>query len=137
MLTSEQKVTEVLGPRGRLPLLADDEVARKLLMLVEGQCESGAKAAASKYGYTTARYYQLLKVYGRAGSEGLRSQKRGPKTRPKCTPELIRQVIRHRMLDPEASGAVITQKLRQTGFEICKRTVERVLEEYGLQKKTL
>jgi hypothetical protein len=47
------------------------------------------------------------------------------------------QVIRHRFLDPQASPDVIAQKLRQTGFEISTRSVERVISEYGLQKKTL
>lgn len=137
VLTSHQQLTEVVGPQGSLPLIADDEVTRKLLMLLEGECQSSAKVAAEKYGYTTARYYQLLKAYRRDGSEALRSQKRGPKTKHRRTPELERQVIRHRMLDPEASAAVITQKLQQTGFRISKRSVERVLEHYGLQKKTL
>lgn len=137
MCTSDQAITEVVGPRGSLPLVTDDEVARKLLMLMEGQCYSGAKAAASKYNYTTARYYQLLSAYRQAGSEALRNEKTGPKARPRRSPELVRQVIRHRVLDPDATGAVITQKLQQTGFQISKRSVERVLEEYGLQKKTL
>jgi hypothetical protein len=46
-------------------------------------------------------------------------------------------VIRHRFLDPEASAQVIGQKLRQAGQPISTRSVERVLEDYGLQKKTL
>jgi hypothetical protein len=35
------------------------------------------------------------------------------------------------------SAEVIAQKLRQTGFVISTRSVERVIEDYGLQKKTL
>jgi hypothetical protein len=50
---------------------------------------------------------------------------------------LVRQVIRHRFLDPEASPEVIAQKLRQTGFTISTRSVERVIAEYAIQKKTL
>jgi hypothetical protein len=50
---------------------------------------------------------------------------------------LVRQVIRYRFLDPEASADVIAQKLRQTGFVISTRSVERVIGDYGLQKKTL
>jgi hypothetical protein len=49
----------------------------------------------------------------------------------------VRQVIRHRFLDPEASTEVIAQKLCQTGFVISIRSVARVIAEYGLQKKTL
>ena len=53
------------------------------------------------------------------------------------TDELIRRVIRHRFLDPDASAQVIAQKLCQSGFAISNRSVERVIAEYGLQKKTL
>ncbi len=51
--------------------------------------------------------------------------------------EVVRQVIRHRFLDPGASAQVIGQKLRQAGQPISTRSVERVLAAYGLQKKTL
>ena len=37
----------------------------------------------------------------------------------------------------DASADVIAQKLRQAGFDISTRSVERVIEAYGLQKKTL
>ena len=53
------------------------------------------------------------------------------------TGELVRQVIRHRFLDPDATAEVIAQKLRQSGLPISNRSVERVIAEYGLQKKTL
>ena len=71
------------------------------------------------------------------GSTALSSKARGPKRNYRRTGELVRQVIRHRFLDPEASVEVIAQKLRQTEFAISTRSVERVIAEYGLQKKTL
>jgi len=63
--------------------------------------------------------------------------KRGPKTHYRRTAEVVRQVIRHRFLDADASPEVIAQKLCQSGWEISIRSVQRVIEEYGLQKKTL
>jgi hypothetical protein len=65
------------------------------------------------------------------------SKARGPKTNYRRTGEVERQVIRHRFLDPLASAEVIAQKLRQTGFAISRRSVARVIADYGLQKKTL
>ena len=65
------------------------------------------------------------------------NQKRGPKTNYVRTDEVERQVIRHRFLDPDATVDVIAQKLRQAGFPISTRSVDRVIEKYGLQKKTL
>jgi len=127
-----------VGLHGSLPLAENDEVARKLAMLIEGECEGlGPTKAAEKYGLTRQRYSQLRQAYVEFGCPGLTSKRRGPKRNYRRSDELVRQVIRHRFLDPEASPEVITQKLRQTGFQISRRSVERVIADYGLQKKTL
>jgi len=134
----DPKTHQLVGDQGSLPVAQTDEVTRKLAMLIEGQCEGlGPSRAAEKYGYTKQRYYQLLHAYEQLGSAALCSQRRGPKRNYRRTGELVRQVIRHRFLDPDATPEVIAQKLRQTGFVISTRSVERVIAEYGLQKKTL
>lgn len=126
-----------VGPGGTLEVCGDDEVARKLAMLIEGCCGDAPVArVVRKYGFSTSRYYQLLDAYRAGGAQALRSAKRGPKTHYRRTREVVRQVIRHRFLDPDASADVIAQKLRQCGHPISTRSVERVIEEYGLQKRT-
>jgi len=137
MLELNHATGELCGPGGSLPVRSDDEVARKLAMLIEGECAGlGATEAARRYGYSRQRYYQLLQRFQRAGSEALKSQKRGPKSNYRRTDEVVRQVIRHRFLDTDASAKVICQKLVQSGLQISERSVTRILEEYGLQKKT-
>jgi hypothetical protein len=131
-------VHQLQGTHGSLPVAKHDEVTRKLAMLIEAECEGlGPLKAAKKYGYSKQRYFQLRDAYQQEGSSGLLSKLRGPKRNYRRTGELVRQVIRHRFLDPEASPDVIAQKLRQTGFVISTRSVERVIADYGLQKKTL
>ena len=128
----------IVGPAGDLLLPDSDEVTPRLLMLIEGQCEGlGPAQAAHKYGLSRQRYYQLHKRFQAQGITALFTQKRGPKSPSVRTDEVERQVIRHRFLDPDASVDIIAQKLRQAGFEISIRSVERVIEKYGLQKKTL
>jgi transposase len=128
----------IIGPAGELPVRADDLVVSRLAMLIEGQCEGvGAAQAAEKLGLSKQRYFQLLKLYREYGSAGLRAHKPGPKRNYVRTHEVVRQVIRHRLLDPDASVEVIAQKLGQAGFPVSTRSVVRVIEEYGLQKKTL
>jgi transposase len=128
----------IVGPSGDLPLAARDEVTPRLLMLIEGQCEGlGPARAAQKYGLSRQRYYQVHRQFQENGIAALFSQKRGPKSNSVRTDEVERQVIRHRFLDPDASVDIIAQKLRQAGFAISTRSVERVIEKYGLQKKTL
>ena len=128
----------LVGSHGALDIIDNDEVTRKLIMLIEGECEGlGPTKAARKYGISKARYFQLRQSYHEQGALALLSKQRGPKTRYRRTGELIRQVIRYRFLDPKMSAEVITQKLQQTGFIISIRSVERVIADYGLQKKTL
>lgn len=134
----DPQANQLLGEHGSLPVAENDEVTHKLAMLIEGQCEGlGPLQAAQKYGFSKQRYFQLRDIYQQEGSPGLLSKTRGPKSNYRRTDELVRQVIRHRFLDPEASVDVIAQKLRQTGFVISTRSVERVIAEYGIQKKTL
>jgi transposase len=128
----------IVGPAGDLLVPDDDEATPRFLMLLDGQCEGlGLARAAQKYGFSRQRYYQMLKQFQQKGIVALFTQKRGPKSNSVRTDEVERQVIRHRFLDPDASVDVIAQKLRQAGFEISTRSVERTIEKYGLQKKTL
>jgi hypothetical protein len=136
MFATNESFTAIEGPAGTLPVAPHDIVARRLLMLVEGQCGGGAPAAARRFGYTRQRYSQLLHAYRQGGSEALCDHKRGPKTHYRRTGEVVRDVIRMRFLDPDASPAVIAQKLRQMGRTISTRSVERVIAENRLQKKT-
>jgi hypothetical protein len=137
MIEMHDGVPSLCGPKGSLPIREDDEITLKLAMLFEGQCEGlGPQKAARKYGYTRQRYHQIRELFERQGAEGLKSSKRGPKTNYRRTDEVVRQVIRYRFLDPKMSAEVIAQKLNQNGYTIAARSVERVISEYGLQKKT-
>ncbi len=138
MARFDLKKHALVGDGGRLSVRGDDEITRKLSMLIEGECEGlGPLKAARKFGFSKQRYFQLRAAFGQAGAAALQSQKRGPRTQYRRTAEAVRQVIRHRFLDPEASAEVIAQKLRQSGWEISIRSVQRVIEAFGLQKKTL
>lgn len=120
----------------RFDIKEDDKLAVKLGMLIEGECY-GVKAALKKYGYTEQRYYQLLKIYKELGAEGLVEGKRGPHKPSLRKRELVNQIIRQRFLDPQSSAEVISQKMKQNGYNVSIRSVERTITEYGLQKKRI
>ena len=129
---------QFIGPGGRLTLVDDDDASLKLAMLIEGECSTeGPSIVAPRFGFTRQRYYQIKDQFIHDGVRGLINQKRGPKTTYRRKEEVICQTIRHRFLDPDASAGVIAQKLRQSGFRISVRSVERIIEQFGLQKKTL
>lgn len=126
----------IFGPSGSLVSPRGDEILGKLAMLIEGECEGLGAAVATKYGYSRQRYYQLLAAFEEGGSLALLGRKPGPKAATRRTPDVTREVIRHRFLDPDASADVIAQKIRQAGSPVSARSVARVLLEFGLQKKT-
>ncbi len=137
-ISLSKKQLRFTGPGGSLAVPKDDELSRRLAMLIEGQCQGlGASRAALKYGFTRQRYHQILADFLEQGAEGLRLQTPGPKTDYRRTDQVVRLVIRCRFLDPEASPDVIAQKLRQQNHTISLRSVERIIADYGLQKKTL
>ena len=128
----------LIGPGGQLRVPPDDQITRKLAMLIEGDCGGlGPSTAARKYGYSRQRYFQLRRAFQAGGAAVLANRKRGPKTNYRRTGQAVREVICHRFLDPAASAAVIAQKMRQCGYRISTSTVQRVIKSYGLEKKTL
>ena len=128
----------IKGLKGRdFPVNPKDKLAVKLAMLFEGQCTIGVYEAIKKYEYTEQRYYQLLKQYEHGGTEAIMDKKRGSENKPVRTKELENQIIRMRFLDPLASTDVIAQKLSQMNYNVSKRSVERTITDYGLQKKLI
>jgi transposase len=126
------------GPHGSLRISDDDVLSRRLAMLLQGQCEdSSVSHAAALFGYSRQRYYQLLQCFEKQGTLGLLPDTPGPKSDYRRTEQIIRLVIRYRFLDPDCSVDVVAQKLRQQGHTISTRSVERIVADYGLQKKTL
>jgi len=135
---NDQQQAHLAGSAGSLLVPQDDEITLKLAMLFEGQCEgSGPTQAATKFGYSKARYFQLLHLYEQHGALALQSNPTGPKCNYRRTDLVVRQVIRHRFLDPDVSPHVTAQKLHQTHHPVSIRSVQRVVADYGLQKKTL
>ena len=127
----------LVGTGGLLSVREDDEITRKLSMLIEGECEGlGLDPGRPEVRLQQATLLSVAGGFRRSRRPALQSQRRGPKTHYRRTAEVVRQVIRHRFLDPEASAEVIAQKLCQSGWEISIRSVQRVIEEFGLQKKT-
>ena len=137
MFAIDDQLRAFIGPKGMLEISQEDDLLHKLMMIVEGECgELGPIKTAEKYGFSKQRYYQVLHTFKQEGVKGLAGRKRGPKSNYRCTEHLERTVIQYRFLDPDISASVITQKLKQQGFSISMRSVERVIAKYGLQKKT-
>jgi len=112
-----------------------DSLSMKLSMLIEGHCTIGVQESIKKYGYSEQRYYQLLLKYQEGGAQALIDNKPGSDKQPVRTKDTVNQIIRLRFLDPFSSADVIAQKLSQIGHKVSKRSVERTITEYGLQKK--
>jgi len=128
--------TEIVGPRGRLPLRKDDHAARKLVLLVLAECMGEPVVdAAGACGYTRARYYQVHQDYLQGGTDALRRRKPGRTCNTVLTPNVEREIVRHVVLDPDAAARVVAQRMNQQGIAVSQRSVARTITRYGLQKK--
>ncbi|MEW6097324.1 MAG: helix-turn-helix domain-containing protein [bacterium] len=137
MVKFDNNVPFLVGSTGSLQINEDDEITLKLAMLFEGECEGLSRSKiAEKFGFSRQRYYQILNDFRKKGAEGLIRKKTGPKSNYRRTDEVVRQIIRYRFLDPDITVEIIAQKLKQCGYPISISSVERVISEYGLQKKT-
>jgi hypothetical protein len=137
MLRFDTPQARLVGPHGTLAVCPDDEVTCKLAMLIAGECLGlGPGAAAEAFGYSKQRYFQLRDAFAAHGAATLVNRKPGPKGNFRRTDEAVRQAVRHRFLDPDASAEVIAQRLRQSGLPISTRSIQRIIEQFGLQKKT-
>jgi len=137
MFEYDSKASMLIGPHGTLTLPPGDDASLKMAMLLLGECTTiGPTQAAKTFGYSKSRYYQIRDAFTHRGVEALVKKKTGPQHNYRRTPEVSKLVIRTRFLDPDASAEVIASKLRQYGYQIATRSVERIINEYGLQKKT-
>ncbi len=138
MIQFDPRQSALVGPAGSLAVAENDELVRKLAMLIEGECGGlGPVKAAAKFGCTRQRYHQIRCAFLEQGAAALVNKPRGPRRNYRRTCEVVRQVIRHRFLDPDASAEVIGQRLRKSGWAISTRSVGRIIAEYGLQRKAL
>ncbi len=135
------KITSAIQLEGKtlsIEINPNDPLSWKLTMLLEAAFNQGSSSIediAAKYGYSREYFYQVLQKFKELGSEGLRNKNPGPKKNYKRTEEATKQILRQRFLDPQANCGVIAQKLKQTGYNVSQRSVERTINEYGLQKK--
>ena len=128
--------SEIIGPRGKLPLKENDHAARKLVLLVLAECLGEHVADAAKAcGYTRARYYQVQQAYLRGGTDALRRRKPGRTCNTVRTPDVEREIVRHVVLDPDATARVVAPRMKQQGTNVSQRSVERTTAKCGLQKK--
>src|SRR5437764_11081358 len=99
MLQFDSQQGQLLGPSGALPLPGNDEVTRKLAMLIAGECFGlGPTEAAKSFGYTKQRYLQLRNAFTQQGAAALVNRTPGPARHYRRTDEAVRQAIRHRFL---------------------------------------
>ena len=128
---------KIVKGKFQLTIDSNDPIAWKLMMLIEYATSDKKTIAqiAHEYGYTREHFYKIKRTFEEKGSEGLSNKLKGPKRNYRRTDEVTKQIIRLRFLDPDANSRVITQKMKQAGYNISQRSVERTINEYGLQKK--
>jgi hypothetical protein len=78
LLQFDSQQSLLTGPSGSLLVPKDDEVTRKLLMLIEAECLGlGPLQAAARFGFSKQRYFQVRQAFADGGACALASRKPG------------------------------------------------------------
>jgi transposase len=125
----------IRGPGGTLPLRNEDEAARDLHMLIEGET-SGRPLddVLAAFGRSRSTYYEKLRRFREQGLEGLIAKPPGPRTAWRRPLEVVRYIVRARLRDMARSAADIAEELDRLGHSVSIRTVERTLTQFGLTR---
>lgn len=135
VLLPDPEAAALWGPAGSLPIPAQDRITRKLAMLYEGECSGlGVARTAAKYGYSRQGYYRLLKQFRNFGAAAF-LQRPGPKRNYRRGEQVVRAVVRLRFQDPDRSTPELVGALREAGFRVSARSVERIISDYGLHRR--
>jgi len=133
VLSTTQPAIE--GPGGMLPLLAEDELATDLLMLIEGETSGRAlDDVLRQFGRSRSTYYEKLRRFREEGVEGLMARPSGPRSPWRRPLEVIRYIVTSRLRSPERSAADIAAGLARGGHQVSTRSVERTLTQFGLTR---
>jgi transposase len=126
---------EIRGPGGALHLRSEDEAARDLAMLIDGETSGRPRDEVLRtYGRSRSTYYEKLRRFRNQGLEGLLTRPPGP-LRPWRRPlEVIRYIVTRRIRSPELPAATIAADLERLGHGVSVRSVERTLTQFGLTR---
>ena len=78
MAQFDRQIQALVGGGGLLSVRPDDEITRKLAMLIEGECEGlGPSQAARKFGFSKQRYFQLRSAFIEQGARRWKAKSAG------------------------------------------------------------
>lgn len=134
-MTTHRSRHEIRGPGGVLPLRAEDEAARDLAMLIEGETSGQPlEAVLEAYGRSRSTYYEKLRRFREGGVEALLSRPPGPRSAWRRPLEVVRFIVTARLRTPTRNAAAIAEDLGRLGHAVSVRTVERTLTQFGLTR---
>ena len=126
---------EIKGPGGSLQLLAEDEAAIDLVMLIEGETSGrDLDEVLAEFGRSRSTYYEKLRRFREGGVQGLLARPPGPRTAWRRPLEVVRFIVTSRLRHPERSAADIAEELARQGHSVSTRSVERTLTQFGLTR---
>ena len=127
--------TVIRGPGGTLPLRAEDDAARDLYMLIEGETSGRPlDEVLNSFGRSRSTYYEKLRRFRDQGLEGLIPRPPGPRNAWRRPLEVVRHIVKARLRDPERGAADIAAELDRLGHSVSVRSDERTLTQFGLTR---
>ncbi len=125
----------IRGPGGTLPLRSEDDAARDLHMLIEGETSGRPlEDVLAAFGRSRSTYYEKLRRFREQGLEGLIARPPGPRNAWRRPLEVVRHIVRAKLLEPGRGADDIAAELDRLGHTVSVRSVERTLTQFGLTR---
>jgi transposase len=126
---------QITGPGGALPLLAQDEAALDLAMLIAGETSGRSlDDVLAEFGRSRSTYYEKLRRFLDLGVEGLIPRPPGPRSAWRRPLEVVRFIVTTRLRHPDRGAPAIVEELKRLGHCVSTRSVERTLTQFGLTR---
>ena len=113
-----------------------DSLQRRYELIRELKLSGESKEKiCEKYGYSRVMGHLYEVSWDTERWNGLKDEKKGPKTKSKRTEELENRVLAIRFKNPEKDMYEIADMLQEEGYTISARSVSRVLSDHGVTLK--
>lgn len=127
----------IQGEKGKQFIIDLEDSLQRRYELIRGLKLSGESKGkiCEKYGYSRVMGHLYEVSWDTDRWDGLRDEKKGPKTKSKRTEELENRVLAIRFKNPEKDMYEIADMLQEEGYTISARSVSRVLSDHGVTLK--
>ena len=133
-----ERVTDELFAKNEFFDAADLVQVKYEMLRTVRQDSDTVSAAAERFGVSRMTWYDAERAFDEGGLPALARRKPGPKARHKLTADVVEALIEARTDNSRIGISELVKMVhKRFGVHVHRRTIERFLNESGVEKKTV